>query len=450
MSFTPNYTSQRDSRWKDEKLGFDDTATIGAVGCALTSLTMLVNGYGCDETPSSMNRKLKDLGNGNGFLGYRIIWASLAHIFPKIVFRRIVVCRDQTAPLEDINASLEAGRPLLIEIDHSPSPDLKNHWVVIYARQGDDYLILDPWPLLPDDAPVTLSSRYGEGRPMGELITAVVWYESTDQESPEALPEEDFYVRVQADVTAGVRLRSAPMISAEIIATELAGTRLRCLESKKVAVPKIGVTNQWLKVHDPFGNDGYIAAWYVEEDEESTESAEPQVEPAQEPASPGMTVLVSQRVGSVGLRLRSGPHTASSILTVVQAGQELTVLESADQAISKIGRMNKWLNVNAGSHEGYVAAWYVEEKTGESSPAQPASPVTLAVIVSSWASAGLRMREQPDAGGKILKVLMPGTPLAVLESAETAQAKIGADGKWLNVKEPGGLTGYVAARYVTR
>ena len=44
MSFTPNYLSQRDPRWKDEELGFDDTATIGTDGCSLTCLAMLVNG----------------------------------------------------------------------------------------------------------------------------------------------------------------------------------------------------------------------------------------------------------------------------------------------------------------------------------------------------------------------------------------------------------------------
>jgi len=67
MSFTPNYISQRDPRWVNEKLGFDSTVTIGTDGCTLTCLTMLVNGYGFSETPSTMNRKLKDMGSGVGF-----------------------------------------------------------------------------------------------------------------------------------------------------------------------------------------------------------------------------------------------------------------------------------------------------------------------------------------------------------------------------------------------
>ena len=46
MSFTPNYLSQRNPQWANEHLGFDTTVTIGTDGCALTSLTMLVNGFG--------------------------------------------------------------------------------------------------------------------------------------------------------------------------------------------------------------------------------------------------------------------------------------------------------------------------------------------------------------------------------------------------------------------
>ena len=81
-------------------------------------------------------------------------------------------------------------------------------------------------------------------------------------------------------------------------------------------------------------------------------------------------------------------------------------------------------------------------------PAAPAT-ATLTVLVSSQASAGLRLRDQPNANAIILKILMPGTPLTVLEPASTARAKIGVTNQWLNVQEPGGTTGYVAAWYVT-
>ena len=94
-----------------------------------------------------------------------------------------------------------------------------------------------------------------------------------------------------------------------------------------------------------------------------------------------------------------------------------------------------------------MAAWFVELKNAP--PPAPA-PQPLTVLVSSQASAGLRLRDRPSDNGNILEILMPGTLLTVLEPAATAQAKIGVVNQWLNVKLPGGMTGYVAAWYVTR
>lgn len=49
---------QNDSRWKDVKIGTDQHMTIGMVGCLLTSLTMVMNYFGADETPLTLNQKM--------------------------------------------------------------------------------------------------------------------------------------------------------------------------------------------------------------------------------------------------------------------------------------------------------------------------------------------------------------------------------------------------------
>jgi hypothetical protein len=477
MSFTPKYLSQRDPQWINEKLGFDDTLTIGTDGSALACLSMLVNGYGYNETPSSMNSKLKDMGSGIGFLGSLIVWPGLTRAFPRIVFRRIVVCRSQPAPLDEINASLDAGQALLVEIDRSPSPGLQNHWVVLYARQEDDYLMLDPWPQPPDNAPTSLVRRYGLARHPGEFITTVAWYTVVD--SPAAAPVQPpgagRYVRVQAVVTAGLRLLSKPETSAKIIAVETPGTLLLCLEPEAVAAPKIGVINQWLKVRDPAGLEGFVVARNVDQVVSAAPTPAPALQstpapstasvpapaPAQAlpatpesappPAAPAapeaLTVLVSQCVGPAGLHLRERPDGNSDSLTILSAGVELTSLEPADQALPKIGQAGQWLNVRDGSGtSGYVAAEYVESRD---MPVAAPAPQLLTVLVSSQASGGLNLRDRPSENGSIREILMPGTLLTVLEPAVTAQAKIGVVNQWLNVKLPGGMTGYVAAWYVT-
>jgi hypothetical protein len=45
--------------------------------------------------------------------------------------------------------------------------------------------------------------------------------------------------------------------------------------------------------------------------------------------------------------------------------------------------------------------------------------------------------------------LKAGTKLTVVEPVEKAKAKVGKQGKWIFVREPGGKRGYVAADYVT-
>jgi uncharacterized protein YgiM (DUF1202 family) len=449
---------------------------------------MLVNGYGFSETPSTLNRKLKDMGSGVGFLGSLIVWPGLTQAFPKIVYRGIIICRDQPAPISDINASVDGGQPLVIEIDESPSAGLQNHWVVIYARQGNDYLMLDPWPQPADHAPTSLSTRYGFGRPASEFITAVAWYDvggspapvpapapaPTPAPAPAPAPGTGLYVRVQAAVTAGLTLRSGPTISATAVAMEPPGTLLHCNEPDAVAIAKIGVMDQWLQVSDPGGRNGYVAAWYVDKVAGTSSAPGPVPIPAPSPTPPAptppaptpapaptppapaptaLTVYVLESIGAVGLRLRDQPDTNANTLAILAACQALSVLEPASQATPKIGQVNQWLKVNDGSgHTGYVAAWYVESGTTAPPTAPPQPPpasTTLTVLVSSQASAGLRLRDQPNANAVILKVLMPGTPLTVLEPAGTARAKIGVNNQWLYVQEPGGTIGYVAAWYVT-
>ena len=60
MAFQLVYYSQQDPKWKQDILGFGTAEdTIGYVGCALTAVTMLLNGHGYNETPKTLNQKLK-------------------------------------------------------------------------------------------------------------------------------------------------------------------------------------------------------------------------------------------------------------------------------------------------------------------------------------------------------------------------------------------------------
>ena len=167
--------SQQDPQWKNIQYGSGPN-TIGNIGSPLTSLAMYVSGWGFTETPETLNTKLTDVGV-DGFIDSSIVWSAITKIYPNIVSTGITVSTDSDAPLGEIDASISAGQPVLVEVDSSPDAGLQAHWVVLYAKQGSDYLILDPWPYPPDTQDVTLMSRYSQGNPIQRAIKAVAWFQ---------------------------------------------------------------------------------------------------------------------------------------------------------------------------------------------------------------------------------------------------------------------------------
>jgi hypothetical protein len=61
----------------------------------------------------------------------------------------------------------------------------------------------------------------------------------------------------------------------------------------------------------------------------------------------------------------------------------------------------------------------------------------------------LALRGDPSIGGYLWKRMVAGTELTCLEPKATAKAKLGVQGKWIQVQDPKGDQGYVAAWYVS-
>ena len=69
------------------------------------------------------------------------------------------------------------------------------------------------------------------------------------------------------------------------------------------------------------------------------------------------------------------------------------------------------------------------------------------VYVSSAASAGLRMRSEPNTNSSTLTILPAGSELKVQAGNSDM---VGVYGKWLKVRDGDGREGYVAAWYVRK
>ena len=393
MPFKFVYYSQQDPQWKKDILGFGAPSdTIGYVGCALTSVSMVLSGHGYTETPKTLNQKLK---NVDGFVSAGIRWGAVSQIYPNVTLKAYIPCSTSDAPLAQINSAIAAGQPAVVQVDTSPAAGIQTHWVVLYGKKADDYLMLDPWPYQPDiKKEDLLMKRYAQGKTLKHAISHVILYEAFGGGGPIATPAQPTTApvstttsgdsaRVKDSVTWGLNIRSSVDTSsmANVVATAPAGTVLALLESDGVS--KIGAINQWVRVRTPLGREGFAAAWYLEKvpgtapapvTEPSTGPGRATREaPVSTPATPStpsttaaskkddkLVVKVSSAVGASGLRFRKTASKGGALIAVLKAGTRLTVLEPTRKAKAKIGKANQWLYVRGPSNQrGYVGAEYV-------------------------------------------------------------------------------------------
>jgi hypothetical protein len=451
--FTINPLSQNDPVWKSKRLGFDNSNTIGKWGCLLTCLAMVANRYGYDETPLSLNDKLKALGPNVGFMGALVIPASLPRVLPRLRFRNYIECHNSPAPLADIDASLAAEMPVIVEVDYSPAPGLQNHWVVLYQKSAGDYLIRDPWPNPSDSTDIPLSVRFGFAGSSSSIIQAALWFEGPTATAP---VDNGGSVTMQVvTIEDGLALRQQPFIGPDNLIDRLpVGAQLGVLDAEAEARSKIGVVNQWLHVRDPQGNVGYVAAWFV-----SLPGQPSPQPPGPTPGTNGQTsgnLIVQATVD--GLALRTQPVIAdNTLMKRLPFDSDFLVLEDAPAATQKLGKVGEWLNVqDVEGDRGFAAAWYLaimkqpplgprkEKKT-------PPAPTGSDKLVVRSLVDGLNMRSQPQiADGNAVKLLPRDGELLVLEPPTTAVPKLGVEGQWLNVRDIEGDTGYVAAWFVSK
>ncbi len=402
MAFNLVRYSQQDPAWKNNPIG-DGPDTIGYIGCALTCVAMYASGWGYTETPATLNLKLLSYG---GFIDEAIVWGAITQFHPEIRSTNFTLCTNSDAPLAQIDASLAAGQPVIVEVDYSPDAGLQTHWVLLYGKQGNDYLMQDPWPSPPETQPVTLMSRFSQGNPIQRAIKAVAWYQcSAGAPVPEPVPSTtpttpsapstgpapatppspapmpapimtDLVVQVLATATAGIKLHTAPSADSMADFAEMPGVPLSVIEDKDGAVAKLGQLNQWIYVRDPNGEQGYVAAWYVEA-VPAPVTATPVPVPASTPPTPSpasaptttpptgaperMQVVVIQSVGPAGLAVRQQPSLGADKVNDEKAGARLTVIEPPATALPKIGQAGQWLAVKATNNQrGYVMAQYVQ------------------------------------------------------------------------------------------
>jgi hypothetical protein len=468
---------QNDEKWKSVALGNQSKETIGSWGCLLTSITMMLNGAGYNETPDSVNQKLKQNG---GFDGALLLPAVVPYIFPNISYRTYEPCEGRPAPTGQIEAALSAGKPVIVCVDWNPKESgVQTHWVLLKDRKGDSFTMYDPYRYRGDgpDKELILTDRYKfQGTTAEEAIHAVLWFDLAGQA---VKPPEKPKVTVPADamtvyvVEDDLALRADPTPGGYLIRRMIAGSPLTSLEAKSVTQSKLGQQGQWLQVQDAENNQGYTAAWYLAATNQpaptaatttpltpTTTTTTPKAATPPIKVPPG-TLIVLPTQADLALRNKMEVSPESLIKRMPET-EQLIVVEPAGQAAQKVGVTGQWLQVKDSTGQtGYVAAWYVKWPEGFTPPAQPApaaaatpaTPATPAPAASgvkvTTNTADVAFRSQPNtADTSLIRRVALGTEFTINEAG--GESKIGLTNQWLKVKDAQGKEGYLAAWYVQK
>lgn len=447
--------SQTDPAWKNKLLGFDKTSTIGGYGCLLTSFAMCATHYGAEDlNPDILNEKMKAVGGFQAGTAF-IIGGALGSVVPgmSVDYRK-------GAPLTEMDASLAQGRPVIIEVDWSPQPGLQTHYMVVYAKDGSDYLVYDPYPFPVKNGEIKLSaSKYAQiagSKDPARIITGCFFTRGPMKAEPPIPPKLDKGVYASFPVYAAadeLAIRSQPLVSEFTLLKRVpVNTEFKVLEADAAASAKIGQQNQWLAIKTLDGTEGYTAAWLVSRTK-NTAAPEPGAPPAPVPVpkdAPVVKTIVD------GLKLRSRPdNTDATILKMYPIGTELKVLEPPAEVKRKVGVQFEWLKVaDVEGKQGVVAAWYVSivslgafgpeaqrQTAGPSFSVEEPPPLVLRALED-----GVAMRSKPFIAQRTLITRLPkGAELLPLGRQETAAKRLGKSGKWIRVKDVKGNRGYVAA-----
>jgi uncharacterized protein YgiM (DUF1202 family) len=455
---------------------------------------MVANGYGYSETPQTFNDKMKAAG---GFQGEFVNAFLVPQVFPGISILSYDECDTSPAPVAKIDAALAKGDPVLVQVDWSPNAGVQSHWVIAYAKEGNDYAIYDPY-MYAGDAPgkkLLMFSRYNhQGTDPATAISAALFLTgvggqksgstgatvsggsgsaaapaATTTAAPAAPPAPKAKVPVPADsfsvyvIEDDLALRADPSVGGALISRQKLDTALKTLEKKTNAEVKVGQYNQWLQVQDPSGAQGYVAAWYVSKTKGASAPPVPGAgaQGAGTPAAPAASAVGAGELVVTpitdGLALREKPELNGNLIMRLPFTAKLKVLEAGAGARAKLGVTNQWLKVKeVTGKEGYVAAWYVTEAAapalgvkaatsdGQGGAATPSSAI---VVRTNADQVALRATPLVDANNLIKRYPLQAQ-LVLLDPAEAG--KIGVTNQWLKVKDLDDQQGFVAAWYVAK
>lgn len=154
-----DYYSQRDKRWGNILIsGYYSPRispeSIGESGCLVTSVAMVLSYRGNNVTPITIGT------NYSYFVNTLFQWSSLNSLGFNTPLR--------TTDMSKVDNALQQGKWVIVGFGYSSNIDVEPfHFVVIIGKNGDDYILFDPWR----GPNISLKNNYGSN-----YVTEVITY----------------------------------------------------------------------------------------------------------------------------------------------------------------------------------------------------------------------------------------------------------------------------------
>lgn len=134
--------SQRDDIWEDIQLGGCEGETLASAGCAVTSVAMLLDAFGAEETdPEELNGWFTDTFEKGYFNGCDIRWNVVPNFAEGVKLKGVFF---NAFDLTRVDHELALGNLVVVgwnNVAFTPVP----HWALITAKIDGQFYANDPW-----------------------------------------------------------------------------------------------------------------------------------------------------------------------------------------------------------------------------------------------------------------------------------------------------------------
>jgi len=135
--------SQKDNRWKQERIGSGRGSPIANSGCVLSCLSMLLNAEASNPriTPDRLNRWLKQ---NRGYSGILMRWEVAGEIDGSGIGLELVGKSNRANDWQFLSNELARGNKVIVRINGR-----RSHWVLVVKQDGpagkaSSYIVNDP------------------------------------------------------------------------------------------------------------------------------------------------------------------------------------------------------------------------------------------------------------------------------------------------------------------